>query len=315
VDFFTEDDVLRLLSMPEAIEALRAAFLDYRNGKAFNQPRRRLFLPTGAVLHSMAGAWGAYLGTKIYTTHPRHAANFTFLLYDAATAKPLAQFEANHLGQLRTGAASGLAANLLAPEGEVSVAVIGSGFQARTQLQAVAAVRRVKQARVWSRHADKRTSFAAAMVRDLSLDVIPAQSAADATRGAALVITATWSKDPVIAASDIEPGALVIAVGSNNPERRELPSDLVQNARIVVDDIDACRLEAGDLLLGLHDAAWQQIVELKNLLANKAKAGHEDRLTIFKSVGLGLEDVAAAAVVYEKSIPARKSADPNPAMH
>ena len=118
---FTEDDVVRLLPMTAAIESLRKAFTAYGNGEAQNQPRRRLILPTGAVLHSMAAAYGGYFGTKIYSTHPKHGAYFTFLLYDAATARPLAQFEANHLGQIRTGAASGLAADLLAPEKPLSV--------------------------------------------------------------------------------------------------------------------------------------------------------------------------------------------------
>jgi ornithine cyclodeaminase/alanine dehydrogenase-like protein (mu-crystallin family) len=149
------------------------------------------------------------------------------------------------------------------------------------------------------------------MSRTLKLDVVPAQSPGDAARTADVVVTATWSKDPVIAASDVQPDALVIAAGSNNPERRELPSDLVRSARIVVDDIDACRIEAGDLLLGLRDSDWQEITELKTLVESKTKAGHGDRLTIFKSVGLGLEDVAAAAAVYEKAIPERKSVDPN----
>ena len=112
---FTEDDVVRLLPMTAAIESLRKAFTAYGNGEAQNQPRRRLILPTGAVLHSMAAAFGGYFGTKVYSTHPKHGAHFTFLLYDADTRGRLAQFEANHLGQIRTGAASGLAADLLAP--------------------------------------------------------------------------------------------------------------------------------------------------------------------------------------------------------
>lgn len=294
--------------MHEAIRALRSAFAAYAEGKAINQPRRRMFLPTGAVLHAMAGAYGSYFGTKVYVTHPKHGAHFTFLLYDAATAMPLAQFEASHLGQIRTGAASGLAADCLAPSKQVTVAVIGSGFQAGTQLEAVAVVRTIKEARVWSRDARKRDAFASDMSRELKLNVTPAASARGATRGADVVITATYAKDPVVAAEDVEAAALVIAVGSNNPERRELPSDLVQAARIVVDDRDACRLEAGDLLLGLPDAAWQHVVELKDLVAGKTKAGQFDRLTVFKSVGLGLEDVAAAAAILE-----RKPADPNPA--
>src|SRR5919112_437974 len=112
---FTEEEVRQLLPMPECIEALRSAFDAYAHGKAQNQPRRRLRLDTGSVLHALAGAYGGYFGTKVYSTNPRHGATFFFLLFDADTGRPLAEFEANHLGQIRTGAATGLAVDVLAP--------------------------------------------------------------------------------------------------------------------------------------------------------------------------------------------------------
>jgi ornithine cyclodeaminase/alanine dehydrogenase-like protein (mu-crystallin family) len=296
VRIITEEDVRRLLPVREAIACLRAAFAAYAAAEAMNQVRRRLYLPTGAVLHSMAGATGNYFGTKVYATHPKHGATFTFLLYEAATAKPLATFEANHLGQIRTGAATGVAVDLLAPHEPLTVALIGAGFQARTQLEAVAAVRNVKQARVWSRTAVRRQGFAAEMSAVAS--TVPAESADSATEGADVIITATYSKDPVI--QSVHDTALICAVGSNHPQRRELPPDIVRRARIVVDDLDSCRIEAGDLLLALADADWQTVTELKNLVSGKTEAGRGDRLTVFKSVGLGLEDVAVGAYVYEK---------------
>lgn len=307
----TEDDVRRLLPMREAIRCLRDAFAAYARGEAQNQPRRRLHLPTGAVLHALAGAYGKYFGTKIYSTHPKHGAHFTFLLYDAETGKPLAQMEANHLGQIRTGAASGLAAGCLAPERSVTVAVIGSGFQAETQLEAVAAVRSVSGVRVFSRDAARREEYAGRMAARIGVPVSPAASAEAAAEGADIVITATYAKDPVI--HHVPDRALVLAVGSNHPARRELPAEIVRSARIVVDDREACRLEAGDLLLALDEHAWDGLTELKDLVSGKAKAGHEDRLRVFKSVGLGLEDVAAGGYVYERATLERKSAGPNPA--
>ena len=284
--------------MADAIGCLREAFAAYARGEAQNQPRRRLHLPTGAVLHALAGSHGRYFGTKIYSTHPKHGAHFTFLLYDAATGEPLAQIEANHLGQIRTGAASGLAADLLTPKRGLVVAVIGSGFQAETQLEAVAAVRTVERARVFSRNSEKRDAYAARMTERLGIPVTASASAEEAVEAVDVVITATYAKDPVLSA--VPETALVIAVGSNNPTRRELPGELVRKARIVVDDKEACRIEAGDLLLALDDEGWRNVMELKNLVAGKTKAGHEDRLTVFKSVGLGLEDVAVGAVVYER---------------
>src|ERR1700674_1672023 len=124
----TESDVRDLLPMTEAIRMLPLAFEDLATVRAQNQPRRRLILSTGAVLHSMAGAFGNYFGTKFYSTNPRFGAHFLFALYDARTATPLALMEANHLGQIRTGAASAYATDLMANPGASVLGVIGSGF-------------------------------------------------------------------------------------------------------------------------------------------------------------------------------------------
>lgn len=302
---FTEEDVLRLLPMSSAIECLRKAFTAYAGGEARNQPRRRLTLPTGAMLHSMAAAYGAYFGTKIYSTHPKHGAYFTFLLYDAATARPLAQFEANHLGQIRTGAASGVAADLLAPEKSLNITVIGSGFQARTQLEALKSVRTISRTRVWSRSQARREAFASETGTEV------ATSAEQACEDADVIITATHSRDPVVAPAAIGDSALILAMGSNMANRHEVPSEVVKRARIVVDDIDQCRIEAGDLLLA--DIDWSTVEPLSMLVAANTKAGGDRRLTLFKSVGIALEDVAVAAYIYEQATPARSSADPSPA--
>lgn len=297
--YFTEDEVRQLLTMEAAIEQLRKAFLAYGRGEAQNQPRRRLVTPAGSVLHSMAGAWGGYFGTKIYSTHPKHGAHFTFHLYETATAKPLAQFEANHLGQIRTGAATGLAVDYLSPERAVIVAVIGSGFQARTQVDAARAVRRVSELRVWSRNEESRRAFAEQAQGRATATV------EEALAGADIVITATSAKDPVFRGESLKDTCLVCAVGSNQASRREVPADVVEEARIIVDDADAAKIEAGDLLLAEVD--WSRVESMKNLQQRSIEPG----LTVFKSVGLGLEDVAAAAYVYEHATPASGSAGPN----
>jgi len=139
--YLSEEDVRELLPMRDAIGRMRSAFLALARGLAINQPRRRLILDTGAVLNSMAGSFGPYFGTKFYSTHPKYGAHFYFVLYDAPTGQPLAWMEANHLGQIRTGAASGYATDLLANPEADTLGVIGSGFQARTQIEAIRAVR------------------------------------------------------------------------------------------------------------------------------------------------------------------------------
>lgn len=302
--FLREEDVKRLLPMGEAIEAIAASFQALACQEAANQPRRRLFLPTGSVLHQMAGWWRGYYGTKVYATNvKRGALAFHVLLYDAATAEPLALIEADTLGQVRTGAATGVATRLLAPAGPVSAGMIGTGFQAWTQLEAVAAVRPVTQARVWSRSEEKRTRFAREAAAAFGVDVAAASSAEDAIRGADVVITATYAKDPVIEDAWVAQGAHVNAAGSNQAGRREIPAELVKRASLIaVDSLEQARIEAGDLLLASPETEWTPlpIREMKDLMADgfTRPAG----VTIFESLGLAVQDIAAAALVYERAL-------------
>jgi alanine dehydrogenase len=299
----TESDVRDLLPMKEAIRMMRLAFEALASGKAQNQPRRRLILSTGSVLHSMAGAFGNYFGTKFYSTNPNFGAHFLFALYDARTATPLALMEANHLGQIRTGAASGYATDLLASPHATTLAIIGSGFQARTQVEAIRAVRPITHIRVWSRDPDKRRRFAEQTGADAT------DTAEQAVRGAHIVATATNSKDPVIDDSWIAPGTHINAMGSNIANRRELPADLVRRAGLVAaDSIEQARIEAGDLILA---DSWNNVVELASL---REPAYDPTRITIFKSIGLGVEDVAAGAYIYERALATpERFADRNPA--
>ena len=289
--FLTEDQVRANLSMRECIRLMRETFDQLRSGAAQNQVRRRMFLPTGTVLHSMAGAFGKYLGSKVYTTNPKHGAYFYFFLFDAETARPLACMEANYLGQIRTGAASGYATDVLAKKDASVLGIIGSGFQARTQLDAIREVRTLKDVRVWSRSAEKCRAFAD------ETGARVAGSAEEAVRGADIVVTATWAKDPVIESAWISPGTHVNAMGSNQAQRRELPSDLIARAGLIaVDSIEAGKVESGDLLLAPVDWNDPRIVDL----AKVTRRPDGNPLTIFKSNGLGVEDVAAAAYVYER---------------
>lgn len=286
-----EATVRRVLPMDKAIDLLEGAFNAWAAGGAGNQPRRRMTLPIGSVLHAMAGYNDRYFGTKVYATNPRHGAWFHMLLYEAQTARPLALLEANWLGQIRTGAASGLATRRLAAPGPATVAVLGSGFQARGQLDAVRAVRDVRRVLVWSRTPEKAERFAAECGGEA------APSAEAAVREANIVVTATFAKDPLFAAESVQPGTHVNAAGSNNATRRELPAELVIGAdAVVVDSIEQARIEAGDLLLAYTDADWAKVTELKDGRRRQSPG----EITVFKSIGLGLEDVAVAGWVYEQ---------------
>jgi ornithine cyclodeaminase/alanine dehydrogenase-like protein (mu-crystallin family) len=291
VIFVTEQQVRERLPMRVAVRLMRETFAALRAGSAMNQPRRRLSLPSGSVLHSMAGAWGKYFGTKIYSTNPRYGAHFFFLLFDAESGKPLAQMEANWLGQIRTGAASGYATDLLAAPDASTLGIIGSGFQARSQLEALREVRALRDVRVWSRNREKCGKFASETGAQV------AASAEEAVRGAQIVTTATGSLEPVLDAAWISPGTHVNAMGSNRPQQRELPSELVARADLIaVDSIEQSKVESGDLLLAPVDWNDRRIVELAEVVERPAGSP----ITIFKSNGLGVEDVAAAAYVYEQ---------------
>jgi len=297
-----EQDVVQHLPMEEAVRVVREAMLALGRGTALNQPRRRLHLETGAVLHSLAGACGGYFGTKVYSTHPQHGAHFAVLLFESATGNPVALFEANRLGQIRTGAATGVATDLMAARDAGAVCVIGSGFQAKTQLEAVACVRKLNDVRVWSRHADGREAFARGEARRLGLPVRAVNSAREAVEGAAIVITATYAKDPVFEFNWLATGAHVNLIGSNNPKRREGPKELIDAADVIaVDSVEQSRLESGDLLLAWSDADWAtpRLRELGAMVRDGYRR-ESPRATVFKSNGLGVQDVAVAAYVYER---------------
>jgi alanine dehydrogenase len=305
VPMFGESDVQRLLPMRDAVALMRQVFEDLGTGQAQNLPRRRLRVPSGAMLHMLAGSFGPYFGTKVYSSHPRHGAHFLVVLYAAEDARPLAMFEANALGQIRTGAASGFATDLLAKPDARELAVIGTGFQARSQVEAMLVVRPFRRVRVWSRDPERRVRFARECSEAYGVAVEAVDSAEDAVRGADVIVTATAARDPVLEAAWVAPGAHVNAIGSNNPSRRELPSELVLAAGLIaVDSIEQARMESGDLILALDEQGWNspRLVELAELAAGKRAWTRTGTPTIFKSNGLGVEDVAAAGFVYERAV-------------
>jgi alanine dehydrogenase len=288
--YLREEDIKELLPMREAIGLMQKAFEALAQGRAVNQSRRRLILDTGATLHSMAGSYGKYFGTKFYSTHPKYGAYFFFLLFDAQNANPLAQMEANYLGQIRTGAASGYATDLLANPEADTLGVIGSGFQSRSQVEAIRAVRPIKTVRVWSRNEEKRRKFA----EECSAEAV--DSAEEATRGAEIIVTATNAQDPVLDDAWIAPGTMINAVGANAATRRELPAESVRRAALVaVDSLEQAKIEAGDLI---QSNSWANVRELKDVKRHFDPNG----ITIFKSLGICVEDVAAAAFVYERAL-------------
>ena len=301
-----EADVQRLLPMAAAISAVEAAFRAVAAGEATNLARRRALAPGGA-LNVMAAALpsAGVMGVKSYTAFASAGARHVFLLYSASDGALLAIIEADWLGRIRTGAASGLATRLLArPDVEV-LAMIGTGGQAWPQVEAVCCVRPIKSVRVYGRNEGRRARFAEDIRTRLCIEATAADSAEGAVDGADVVTTMKTAATPVVQGRWLAPGAHVNAAGSNWPDRREVDEETVTRSTIVaVDSRDAAALEAGDLIYPASRGHldWEGVYEISDLVGGDVPARGADDLTLFKSVGLALEDVAVAAHVYRAAL-------------
>lgn len=313
--FLTEREVKQLLPMSVAIDLVRASFRGLGDGSALNQSRRRLNLPGGAQLHSLAGAFGDYFGAKVYATHPRPlggapTAAFYFLLFRAADSAPLAILEANELGRIRTGAASGVVTDCLARPDAAIVGVIGTGYQAKTQLHAICTVRSVREVRVFARRAESRKRFVEDF-REFEAGLVRAvDSAWEAADGADIIVTATRSAEPILPDEAVMEGTHINAIGSNVADRAELEPVTVRRSQcIAVDSWEQAEFEAGDILRAYRGEPWpsDQICEVAELLREQdprqGRVSASD-LTIFKSTGLGVQDTAVAGWVFERAVAA-----------
>lgn len=305
--FLNEQEVVNLLPMDECIEALDVAFAHAGDGKVDNTPRSRIRMP-GGFFHFMAAADGGQ-GVFGYKAYPSFAgpggSKMLVMLYDYQSGELLACIEAGRLGQIRTGAASGLATRYMARCGASTVAVIGSGFQARTQLEAVCAVRPVKEARVFSRRQERREDFAKRSSERLGVDVRPVDSAQACVEGADIVIAITSAREPVVLGDWLEAGAHVNAAGGNHWLRREIDEAAVLRSElIVVDDLEQAKAECGDLLWleARGTFRWSMAHELSDVVAGRVPGRMtQDGVTLFESLGVALEDIAAADLVYRKA--------------
>jgi len=301
----TEQDVSALLPMGLALEAVEEAFRWQGEGKVVNRPRVRLRVPSG-LLHVMPAAApeAKVMGLKAYAT-VRGGATFALLLFSAESGELLAVMEADRLGQMRTGAASGVATKYLARPDADTVGIYGTGWQARSQLEAVAAVRKLREVRAYGRDPERRQAFAREMAEQLGVPVVPVERPEEAARGASVLITITTSRTPVLQGAWIEPGAHVNAAGSNALQRSELDVEAVRRAALIaVDSLEQARLECGDLVAPIEQGVtgWEAIHELGEVVAGRhpGRPGPE-AITLFESQGVAMEDVAVAARLWERA--------------
>ncbi|MBD0338330.1 MAG: ornithine cyclodeaminase family protein [Thermoleophilia bacterium] len=298
--YLTESDVDALLTIEDALEAVEASFLRLAGGSVENRPRYRIDLD-GGLMAVMAAADLELdkAGLKTYTAFGYEDVRFLVLVFEAGRAELAGVIEANRLGQLRTGAASGVAAKHLARQGAKTLGVIGCGFQAETQVAAIrAAVPAVERVVAYCRTPERLERFCEAV------GAHPADGHHEA--GAQeIVVTSTTSKDPVLRGDWLVPGALVCAIGANDPGARELDNLVLERAAFVCcDSREQSMLESGDLIdpvaQGVLD--WLEVHELQEVVAGELAGRQSDEdIVVFKSNGIAAWDVAVGALALERA--------------
>jgi len=303
----TEADVRSLLTMPIALEVVEDSLRQQGNGELVLHPRRRIKLPDNALLNYMAAGDSVrgYIGMKLYTV-VRGVARFVVPLFRSTTGEMAALIEADALGQQRTGAATGVATKYLTNPGARNLGIIGTGYQARAQLEAVAAVRHLERVRAFGRNPERREKFCREMSERIGVAVQAASSAEESVKGADIIITATPATQVVLEGAWLTPGMHVNAMGANWAQKRELDTAAVARAnKIVVDSIEQARMEAGDLIQAFEkdDSRWTAVQELSQIVAGKVSArNNAGEITLFKSNGIATWDLAAAVRVYEMAV-------------
>ncbi|MFO0937026.1 MAG: ornithine cyclodeaminase family protein [Gemmataceae bacterium] len=294
--YLTEADVRSLLTMELAIPAVESAFRKLSLDEATCQPRQRC-QTDHVMLHVLPAAaktLGA-LGFKAYTTG-KFGAKFHLNLYDPKTGDPTAIIEADYLGQVRTGAATGVATKKLSNPDARIVGILGAGKQSRTQLEAIGKVRTISEARVFSPTAERREAFAKEMTERCGFAVRAVETAEEAVQEASIVATATTAREPILKGAWLSEGCHVNLAGSNFLSKAEADSELFRRAAIVVaDSKDQAKLEAGDFVAPMKAGifGWSDVTDLCHILTGRypGRTSHDD-ITIFKSLGLGIQDIA-----------------------
>jgi alanine dehydrogenase len=302
--YLKEEDVAALVAVPEVIDLLDSTFRLQSAGQAWTNPRQRLRLP-GATLHIMAGAIPGYFGYKSYTVTAGKT-RFLFFLYSAQTTDLLAIIEADALGQIRTGAATGLATRLLSKPDSTEATIFGAGWQAQSQLLAIDTVRSLKRVWILNKRPERREDFMKKMQPLVKARLVPADSPEEAVGASQVVTTITSSREPVLKGAWLQPGVHVNAAGGNMLVRREIDDDVVLRAnRLVVDSIEQSKIESGEFIGAIETGRrhWEDFVELRDVAAGlKPARTSELDITLFKSGGVAMEDVAVGALVYKRAV-------------
>jgi alanine dehydrogenase len=301
--YLTEEQVAELVTVRETIDVLEQVFRDQATGTAINNPRNRLKMP-GTTLHMMPGAIPGYFGYKTYTSSAARLQFFFFLFSDKTDL--LAMMQANTLGQIRTGAASGLATRMMATAEASEAVLFGAGWQAQTQLLAIDAARNLKRVWIANRDAKRREEFIQKMQPQVKAKLESASSPEAAVGASQIVTTITSTREPVVLGKWLQPGTHINAAGGNLLLRREIDDEGVMRAnRVVVDSIEQAKLEAGEFVGVIESGRrhWDDFIEMRDVVAGyKPGRANAREITLFKSLGLAIEDVAIGKLIYERAV-------------
>lgn len=317
----TEADVKAVLTMEDLIETMASALRHFSAGRVVQPVRPTIPIADDSFFATMpayvrGGVGPAALGAKLVTVFGGNAARgldshlASIVLLDPETGALQALLDGRYITEARTAAVSAVSSRLLGRKTARSLAIIGSGVQARSHLDALSRVHALRQVTVWSPNKTRRDRFVAE-TRGQSPDTLQAISAVDhageAVVGADVIVLATSSPSPVIENGWVKPGAHVISVGACRPTHREMDPALVARARLFVDSRAAALVESGDIMLGIQEGRFTAahiVAELGELLADEAPPGRRSdaEVTIFKSLGLAVEDVTAADLAYRRAV-------------
>jgi len=300
----TESDVKAILTMPMALDAVETSFRRVAEGTGTFRPRQRLRMAGKGYMNFMAASdsAGGYMGLKIYTVSPS-GVRFVVPLFNAQSGEMVALIEADYLGQMRTGAASGVATRVMAREDARTAGIIGTGLQARTQLEAVSLARKLERIRAFGRDPGRREQFAKEMTSRLGVPVIAVPSAEEAVRGADILITSTTSTKPVVEGVWLESGTHINAIGVNFAEKAEVDAETIRRCDVIAaDSVEQSKTEAGDLIqaFGSDLSRWASVREFSDIMAGTVPGRtNRDQVTLFKSNGIAIEDIVVGGRVYE----------------
>ncbi len=303
--FLKDEDVRQCVTMDDMLETIEDMQRHFGLGEATNLARRKI-IAGGALLSVMGGGlfYQGLMGVKTYTV-VRGTYSFQVSLYDAETGQLLCYTQANRLGQLRTGATTGVAVKYLANQDAAVAGVIGAGNQAPTQLEALCKVRDIKKIKVFSRDPERTEAFARSMTGAMGIEVTPAGSSRQAMEGSDIVLSIAATTSPVLEGAWLGAGATVIGAGPTTWRVQEADDATFQRAgKIFVDSADQAPVEAGDMASAVDRGLlqWSQLLELRHAVAGIVPGrDNKDQIIFAKLMGTGVADVAAAKLAYDRA--------------